>query len=299
MSLTEAAVQWRGRGHREKFRGRNIHTFHQPGSGSEAEPLLLLLHGFPTCSYDWRHLIELLPKQGILAPDFLGFGFSDKPRDHTYTLSWQADLVEDLVCRHRNGRSVYICAHDLGTSVGTELLARDLAGELEFPLAGMQLSNGSILLERSNPTLAQKLLRGSFGPIASRFTNETFFRNQFRSIFSDSHPVTDSDLQDYWSIMCFQEGHRLGHKLVSYMDERVVYADRWHGAIERWPGDLRLVWGLRDPVAVPEVLEGLIGLRPAAPVTRFEDLGHYPQVEDPDRFMRVLAESMAASATAL
>ena len=63
----------------------------------------------------------------------------------------------------------------------------------------------------------------------------------------------------------------------------------WHGAVRDWPGPLSLAWGLLDPVAVPAILEGLVDLRPAVDPTTFPDLGHYPQVEDPDRFADALS----------
>ncbi len=293
--LGDRIETWRLEGRQEEFRGHNIHTYFQDGEG----PLLILLHGFPTSSYDWRETIRLMPGQKLLAFDFLGFGLSDKPRDHNYTLSWQADLTEELAERFGAGGPVYVCAHDLGTSVATELLARDLANELGFELCGMTIFNGAILVEKSNPTLAQKLLSGPFGPLAARFANETFFRRQFASIFSQAHPVSDRDAADNWSLMCFNDGNRLGHKLVSYMEERAIYADRWHGAIQRWQGDLRLIWGQQDPVVVPEVLDGLLQLRPDSIVVRFEDIGHYPQVEDPERFVAVLEQFMSGSRTSL
>lgn len=293
--LSDRVHEWRSKGSLEDFRGRNIHTYFQDGEG----PLLVLLHGFPTCSFDWRYLVELLPGRAILAFDFLGFGLSDKPRDHNYTLSWQADLTEELICRKWGNRPAFVCAHDLGTSVATELLARDLAGELRFELSGTLLFNGSILVERSNPTLAQKLLRGPLGPLAARFSNEAFFRRQFSSVFGETHPMTDEDAIDYWSLMTFNDGNRLGHKLVSYMDERVIYADRWHGAVSRWQRDLHLVWGMQDPVAVPDILEGLLEMRPELPVTRMPDLGHYPQMEDPELFASVVTEAIAPSRSSL
>ncbi len=293
--LSDRVEDWRQKGTLEEFRGRRIHTFSQAGEG----PPLVLLHGFPTCSYDWRYLVELMPQRAILAFDFLGFGFSDKPRDHSYTLSWQADLTEELICRKWGDQPAFICAHDFGSSVATELLARDLAGELRFELAGMLLFNGSILVERSNPTLAQKLLRGPLGPLAARFSNEAFFRRQFASVFGGAHPMTDEDAIDYWSLMTYNDGNRLGHKLVSYMDERVIYADRWHGAVSNWKGDLNLAWGMQDPVAVPGILDGLLEMRPELPVVRLPEIGHYPQVEDPVRFARVLTESLNKSRTSL
>ncbi len=289
VALSERAEIWRAAGRQEEFRGHEIHTTFQDGEG----PLVILLHGFPTSSFDWRYAIGLMPERKLLAFDFLGFGLSDKPRDHNYTLSWQADLIEELADRYAGGGPVYVCAHDLGTSVATELLARDLADELSFDLCGMLIFNGSILIERDNPTLAQKLLRGPFGPLAARFANEAFFRRQFAAIFSESHPASAEDVTDNWALLCWNDGNRLGHKLVSYMDERVIYAERWHGAIKRWQGDLSFVWGMKDPVAVPEILDGLLEMRPGRRAVRFDDLGHYPQVEDPERFVAALGEAMA------
>lgn len=293
--FSDRVEAWKSQGRMESFRGHDIHACYRDGEG----PLLVLLHGFPTSSFDWREFLKAEPKRAVLIFDFLGFGLSDKPRDHSYTLSWQADLTEELVLRYGSGRSVYIVAHDMGTSVATEMLARDLEGELNFKLDGMLLSNGSILTERANPTLGQKLLRGPLGPLATRIANETFFRNQFKSIFSDSHPPTENDLEDNWALMVNNDGNKLGHKLVSYMTERVIYADRWHGAITDWKGDLRLAWGMEDPVALPEVLDGLLELHPNLPVTRWDDLGHYPQIEDPARFARCVDECMARSKSAL
>src|SRR5262249_62054689 len=63
------------------------------GSG----PWLTLLHGFPTSSWDWAAVARLLePTFRVLAFDFLGFGDSDKPRDHEYSIDEQADLTEVL-----------------------------------------------------------------------------------------------------------------------------------------------------------------------------------------------------------
>lgn len=295
IGLSERVETWRLKGRLEEFRGRHIHARFRDGEG----PLLVLLHGFPTCSYDWRYLFDLMPDRAMLAFDFLGFGFSDKPRDHSYTLSWQADLTEELVCRHWGDRPAFVCAHDFGASVATEMMARDLAGELRFNLGGMLIFNGSILVEKSNPTLAQKLLRGPLGPLAARFSNEAFFRRQFASVFGDEHPLTDADATDYWSLMTFNDGNRLGHKLVSYMDERAIYADRWHGAISQWQGDLSLVWGMQDPVAVPDILDGLLEMRPRLPVVRMPGIGHYPQVEDPESFARTVNRSLAPDPTSL
>jgi pimeloyl-ACP methyl ester carboxylesterase len=79
------------------------------------------------------------------------------------------------------------------------------------------------------------------------------------------------------------------------MDERMRLAERWHGAIRDWPGPLSIAWGMLDPVATPAVLAAVRELRPAAPVTEWDDLGHYPQIEDPARVSATLGSALAAS----
>ena len=79
-----------------------------------------------------------------------------------------------------------------------------------------------------------------------------------------------------------QRGHRIADLLISYLDERVRYASRWHGAVRDWSKPLGFLWGLDDPVATTNVLDGLRELRPTADVVELPGVGHYPQVEDPE-----------------
>jgi len=275
--LTPRVEKWGRRGRGERFRERRIHMFQREGSGIP----LVLLHGFPSSSFDWRGVLDAADANPVLAFDFLGFGLSEKPREHTYTLGWQADLTEDLVRRHLGGGPVFVVAHDMGTSVATELLARDLDGTLEIQIAGALLFNGSIVLDRATLTRGQKLLRGPLGPLAAVLTNERLFRREFGALFSPGHPLSDAEAADQWALIAHGGGRTLGHKLIHYLDERVRYANRWHGAVRDWDGALSFAWGLHDPVATVSVLDALVELRPGAPVDRLVELGHYPQVEDP------------------
>ncbi len=292
MSLTERTEAWRRAGEEVAFRGRSIHVHSRLGEGLGDGPLILFLHGFPSSSYDWRRLLQLGWNDPVLAFDFLGFGLSDKPRDHVYTLAWQADLAEELASRYAGGGPVFVCAHDMGTSVATELFARDLEGRLGIDLCGALLFNGSIVLERSSPTAAQRALRSRAGPALSRLTSRAVFRRQLGSVFSSGHPLGDDEAADQWSLVVHHHGRTLGHSLIRYMDERVTHAERWHGAIRDWPKPLRFAWGMLDPVATPAVLAALRELRPAAPVDELPDLGHYPQIEDPPQIAAALRAAL-------
>lgn len=254
-------------------------------SGTGEPPAILLLHGFPSSSYDFRAVIPHLGQRSWLSLDFLGFGLSDKPRPHRYSLLEQADIVQEVVAATGAG-PVVILAHDMGTSVTTELLARDLDRSLPFELQGAVLSNGSVILERASLRPIQKLLRGPLGPAVARLANRRTFTRGFARLFTSAHPLSAEEAVAQWALLSHNGGHRIAHLLISYLDERVRYADRWHGAVRDWANPLGFVWGLDDPVATTNVLDGLRALRPHAPVVELAGVGHYPQIEDPAAFTR-------------
>ena len=257
-------------------------------------PQVLFLHGFPSSSYDWRLVLERLPAQRAACFDLLGFGLSDKPRNHVYSLFDQADLVEGVV-RLLDADDVVLVAHDMGTSVATELLARDLEGRLPFRLPSVLLLNGSMVIERASLTRSQKALRSRFGPLVAKLSNQRSFRADFARIFSPGHPLTRSEADDQWSLLAHDGGNRILHRLTYYLHERVTYAERWHGALRDWPGRLELAWAMRDPVCTAAVLDAILELRPHAPVTRFADLGHYPQLEAPEAIAPIVARLAAVA----
>jgi pimeloyl-ACP methyl ester carboxylesterase len=232
--LTTRVERWQSGGEFSTFRGRRLFVRRRDGEG----PLLLLLHGFPSSSYDCA-LWELERHRAAPAPDFLGFGLSKKPREHVYSLAWQADAVEELA-REAGVSTAFVVAHDMGTSVATELFARELEGRLGFAVAGALLFNGSILLERARPTVGQRLLRSRGGALFAGLTTELTFRRQFARLFSPAHPLTDDEAEDQWALLSHAAGHRIAHRTIHYMDERERFTDRWRGAFRDWPGPLSL-----------------------------------------------------------
>jgi pimeloyl-ACP methyl ester carboxylesterase len=273
--------EWREGGRWLSTPSGRVFTRSAPGDG----PTILLLHGYPSSSYDYRRVVPHLAGRAWLTLDFLGFGLSDKPRPHRYSLLEQADIVAAVVAESAPG-PVVLVAHDMGTSVTTELLARDLQGRLPFELQRVVLSNGSVILRRASLRPVQKVLRGPLGPLAARLSSKAMFRREFARLFSANHPLSAEEADAQWALMSYNGGHRIAHLLISYLGERERYAQRWHGAVRDWPKPLSFLWALDDPVATTNVLDGLRELRPAADVVELPGVGHYPQVEVPDVFTR-------------
>jgi pimeloyl-ACP methyl ester carboxylesterase len=114
---------WRAQGDVFDWRGERI-FFRAAGRG---EPVVLI-HGFPTASWDWAPLWPALTERyRVMALDMIGFGFSAKPRDFAYSIFAQADLFGALLAREQVTR-YHLVAHDYGLTVAQELLARERDG---------------------------------------------------------------------------------------------------------------------------------------------------------------------------
>ncbi|MEW6169605.1 MAG: alpha/beta hydrolase [Pseudomonadota bacterium] len=273
--------RWRDTGHRFDFNGRSI-FYQRHGEGPVA---LLLIHGFPTASWDWEPIWPGLCAQfpQVVAPDLLGFGFSAKPPRHRYSLFEQADLCEALLGALGVGH-VHLLAHDYGVSVAQELLARheERAGH-GLQLASVALLNGGLFPEAHRATFLQKLMRSPLGPLLAPLISERGFGRSFSRVFGAQTQPTPIELHDFWRLIAENGGQRAIPRLLRYLDERRRHRERWVGALVRTRVPLRLINGSEDPVSGAHMAQRYAELVPNPDVIAMPGIGHYPQVEAPDR----------------
>ena len=245
-----------------------------------AGPWLTALHGFPTCSWDWAKVVpELERRFRVLCFDFLGFGDSDKPRTHRYSIFEQADLTEAL-WRAFGVEQTMVVAHDYGATVAQELLARS---KTSTRVTSVTLLNAAVYVRLARPLLIQRLLAGRLtGPIVARAVTERTFRRSFESIFSAEHPIGEAEIQEYWRVLERRGGSaRLTHRLSHYMGDRKQHADRWETALENAHCPISFIWGMADPRSGAHIAEEIRRRLPLAPLVELLDVGHYPQLEVP------------------
>src|SRR6185503_17614561 len=107
--VSAAFEAWRREGQRFVHRGHAI-FYRALGEG----PALLAIHGFPSASWDWHAILPaLVTRFRVIAPDMLGYGWSDKPREFRYSILDQADRLEALLESLAIDR-VHLLAHDYG-----------------------------------------------------------------------------------------------------------------------------------------------------------------------------------------
>jgi pimeloyl-ACP methyl ester carboxylesterase len=257
------------------------------GSG----PWLTLLHGFPTSSWDWGRVAPALElRSRVLAPDFLGFGDSDKPRRHAYSIFEQADLVEAL-WRRFGVEETTLAGHDYGATVAQELLARQEEGTLGVRLRAVVFLNSGVYVELARPLLIQRLLANRvLGPLLARAVTERAFARSLSSVISPAHALGQEELRAQWEVVRRGNGVAATPRLLRYMAERRENAVRWEQALERATVPLQLVWGMADPRSGAHIAEHVRRRVPGARIVALADVGHYPQLEAP--------EAVAAAITA-
>jgi len=273
--------EWRRAGECTLLEGHGI-FYRDVGDG----PALVCIHGFPTASWDWHRIWDgLTARFRVIAPDLLGFGFSDKPRRHRYTIHGQATLIERLLGDLGVGEA-HVLAHDYGDSVAQELLARHeerrRTGAPGLRLVSCVLLNGGLFPEQHRPVLMQRILASPVGFLVARLANEGTFRRTFPKVFGPRTKPTDEDLRHAFALLAAQDGVRITHRLIRYMADRRAHRDRWVGALCETEVPLRLINGPEDPVSGRHAAERYRALVPDPDVVLLEGIGHYPQLEDPE-----------------
>ncbi len=251
---------------------------------------LLLIHGFPTCSYDWSLIWPGLVSDGFnpIALDMLGFGLSDKPDTHRYDLMQQADLHMQLM-HIAEVEACDVVAHDYGVSIAQELLAKQIRGRLGFRINSVSFLNGGLFPDQHRARFIQRLLNSPLGPVLSKLLTRQRFAASFSAVFGVDTQPDEEELDAFWELLCEHDGHRIGHLLIRYIQDRKQHARRWMGALAD-AGDtrLQLINGSQDPVSGRHLADAYAERVQGAEIVRLDGAGHYPQWEAPDDVLAAL-----------
>lgn len=297
-----APREWREAGRAHVHRGHGyFYAYHERAPATDEA--LVLIHGFPTSSWDWHKLWPALTQRfaRVIAPDMMGFGFSAKPADYPYSILDQADLHEEL-CTHLGVRRIHVLAHDYGDTVAQELLARQCERHECVTLPGPRaagdgpriascvLLNGGLFPEVHRARTIQKLLLTPLGPLLSRLMNRRSFDRSFAAIFGARTQPTPAELAAFWELVSRDGGNRIMHRLIRYMPERRAHRERWVGALQRTRVPLRVINGPDDPVSGAHMVARYRELVPNPDTVTLPGIGHYPQTEDPEGVLKAFLD---------
>lgn len=269
----------------------NGHALHYIDKG-QGKPVLMV-HGNPTWSFYFRHLIQALSKNfRTIAPDHIGCGFSDKPDANTYhyTLESRVKDLDSLISQLNINEKISLVLHDWGGMIGLawavdhldridKIVITNTSGfslpkdkKLPFRLwlikyirlfavpavLGLNVFAKGALYLASVTTLPENVKKGLVEPYNS-------WKNRIATLkFVQDIPISEKD-QSY--------------AMVDHVDQNLKKLDE---------SALMFLWGAKDFVFDLSFLEEFKTRFPRAQTHVFHDAGHYLFEDKPDETSRLI-----------
>lgn len=245
------------------------------GSGE----VLLFVHGTPTWSLEYRHLIKTLAKRfRCVAPDQLGFGLSARPEGFAYTPEAHAAVLEEFVTR-LGLDAVTLVVHDFGGPIGLPLALRQ-----PTRVARVILMNTWAWPLDDDPKMAKgaRLVSGALGRFMYRYANASL-KLIMPSAYGNKTKLTPSIHAHYLNVFADRDARvRVLHALAkSLLGSRAHYQSLLDNMATLRGMPVLIIWGMKDSAFQPYQLERWRTLLPGAAVAQIPEAGHWPHEEEP------------------
>jgi haloalkane dehalogenase len=278
--------------HRRMYNGGDYKMhFIDEGSG----PVVLMQHGNPLWCYLWRKVIQLVLAQPVrvIAPDLIGLGLSDKPRDpRVHTLEFHGRQLSDLI-RALDLQDITLVGQNWGGPVTG--LAAAMNPER---IAGAVFSNTYLRRHKKPPRVTPFHRFANMPLIADAafhlFNFPLLLLNRIqgdpksigpREMRAYRYPLRA--LRDRTAPLAFARMVPTGLEHPTMVE--LAKTDRW---ARGFSGPVELVWGCRDPI-LGDAWRGNLELFPHATVTK-TSAGHYLQEEVPEELANAIQRVLAA-----
>jgi pimeloyl-ACP methyl ester carboxylesterase len=260
--------------------------FRELGDG----PACLLIHGFPTAGCDWDEVARgLADRFRLIVPDLLDYGRTTNPSARRWHIHDQADMLEALV-GSLGLSSLHLIVHDVGDTVGQELLARHNEGSLGFAIETMVLMNGGIFPAEHRARTVQKLLLSPVGPLLARLTGKRRFMGALAEVFGKATKPGQAAIDTLWAVSVGVNGKASFARRIHYMNDRLAREARWVGALSEASVPMLMINGVDDPVSGGHVCDVIEREVPAMQIVRLDGIGHFPLLEAPADCVRHIRE---------
>ena len=247
-------------------------------AGRAGDPALVLLHGFPTSSHMFRHLIPALASRfHVIAPDYPGFGQSEAPSPRTfpYTFDRLAEIVEKLLLEELALPRFTLVMQDYGGPVGFRIATRH-----PEKVEGLVVQNSNAYEEGF--TGFWNHLRQQYWQAPSPETEaplrDFLAPGALRWIYSEGTADPERVSPDNWTVdqMSLQRPEAERIQLDLFYDYRtnVALYPAWQAWLRKHQPPTLVVWGRNDPIFTPEGATAFQRDLPEAEV-HFYDTGHF------------------------
>ncbi|MET0166391.1 MAG: alpha/beta fold hydrolase [Vicinamibacterales bacterium] len=250
------------------------------------EPILFV-HGTPTWSFEWRHLIRAFaPTHRCIAPDHIGFGLSDRPRNFAYTPDAHADNLAQFVER-LNPEPLTLVVHDYGGPIGLPLCLRHPERVRRLVLVNTWM--WSFAGDRDMESRG-RIAGGRLGRFLYRWANFSlrvltpYAYGDKRKLTPEIHRQYLDRFADRWA-----RGAVLWPLAHAILGSSGYYDSLWRERDKLLGRPALIVWGMKDPAFGAQQLARWRETLPSARVVEI-DAGHWPHEESPDSVADAMRE---------
>jgi pimeloyl-ACP methyl ester carboxylesterase len=271
-----------------------LKVFHRE-AGEPSKPTIVLLHGFPTSSYQFRDLIPLLTDRfHVIAPDYPGMGFSDAPDAAVLRPNFDdVSGVIDAFIAQMTSEPIILYLHDIGGPIGMRI-----ATAHPGRIAGLIFQNFTIAVEGWNPDRL-KVYKRLGGPETPETLAETEqFATVERSMFLHKKGARQPEAvnPDNWAMDAYAfsipANRVFMSRLFMNITTNIPLYPEWIAYLkERQPKTL-IVWGKNDPLILPPGAEVVKQAVPTAEL-RYFDGGHFVLDEYADEIAEAILETFS------
>ena len=256
-----------------------------------AGPPVLFVHGTPTWSFEYRHVIRAsMDSCRCIAPDHLGFGLSDRPRGASYTPEAHAHRLREFV----DGLGLEqfaLVVHDYGGPIGLPLA---LAGRV----TRLVLMNTWMWAFDDDKEMRNRarLVQGAFGRWMYRHLNASL-KMLMPSAYADRSRLTKNIHRQYLEPFRNPDDRVLvlWPLAKAILGSAPYYRELYSRVDNLRPIPTSIIWGLKDTAFRPHLLERWRKELPDAHVLALDNAGHWPHEEAPSEVAEAIAEFLTAT----
>lgn len=255
-------------------------------------PLVVLVHGTPTWSFEWRHVIAALrDRYRVVALDHLGFGLSDRPAEAGYRPEDHAARFRAFMAAVCPGGPMTLVVHDFGGPI-----ALDWALDHPDRLAHLAVVN-SWMWPFDDDRGMRRRARVA-GSLLGRWLYRRVNASQriiMPSAYADRRRLTPAIHGQYLAVFPDPASRELVlFALAQSLLASSTFFDRlWQRRTRLAQVDTHLIWGIRDSAFPPHILGRWQRELPHAHTAALADAGHWPHEECPAEFVAALRTVVA------
>jgi pimeloyl-ACP methyl ester carboxylesterase len=284
---------WVKEGRMVKINGDKM-FLHTSGKAKTKGHGILIVHGFPGSSWGWSGVVpELAKRTKVVIPDMVGFGHSDKPQKGTfedhYSLFKQADRYE-AIAKQEGLTEVMLVIHDMGQTVGSELMRRQVEGTLPFKIRHAIVFNGSTLINLVELAPMQSKAMEAPDTLGPDMPKDVIMKDIGDGSFGKEHPPRGDTLSNMADQILYNNGDRVFNRQIRYMMERKVHLQRWQAGIIGFNGPVSMFWGELDPISVVAMADAWKEMQPKIELHKWPDVAHWPMIDVPDRVAKIILD---------